>query len=651
MKKTTLLGLWILVGVLVVLATAPTDPNLVTPNGTVHFDSPTLTCSGSTDAEGNPFNYYFILNPDNNTLAETYYGSGRFITKPNLNGWEVDYCDSVGERWYFATINNATENTAAQTAANGDNPWIALVNMSGGANFGNLDWQTPVLRRYSDYRNWKAGYPDGKNHTYIVKADGEWITLTQGTARSNLCEYYGYGSNITLQNSTSSTANIDFVDPEIYGGFGYYTWGCQACDNNSECSDISISTFIKGDLSYCSKYQIDSRAMTFTFYNESTSNEKVFTELSSVEIEFESDDDGGSFTPSVDLTDPITSSENYLCLNPNNYTFTGSGVVKFSSDEMPTRSYYVSDSWIGNSTTDYALYLLPLPDGIYVTFQVLDTGNSPIEDVLVIAQKTIGGSLQQVSGGLTDAAGGITFWLDPEDSHQFTFSKTGYSTAIQTITPTQSSYTITISATAEFNESNYNQGILYSTTPTDLVLNNNTDYSFSFNISSSNFTLDSYGFILTNSTGDVLTSVYGTTGTGGYVNQTYNTDSHSQITMEYFWVIDGNNLTSTRTWNVVSTYQGGYSFMTFFDDFNSFTGSGMSGFTRTLIAFAIILILVSVVSFISGVNSPFAIISMIIMLTWFFEYVGLVPIIGIKYFTTSMMMLLGIGYWIWDNVR
>jgi len=445
-----------------------------------------------------------------------------------------------------------------------------------------------------------------------------------------------------IGNSTSSSVNYSGI---INGQPN--TWVCRACDNTSLCSNFTTQRSINSmEVTKCDSGNI---ALNLSFFNESNSVINLSSEINAMALEFDSDDTPDYTYNYTNITENAFYS---FCLDPDNTSLTTTGTIPFKADGFPQRTYSLSDSLNGNTTLNIKLYLLGIADGIYVTFQVIDTANSPIEDVRVAATKTIGGSSTEVASGTTDSAGAVTLWLDPDTSHIFTFTRTGYTTLTEVITPTQSTYTITMASTSDtFNGTNYQMGIWYDVTPNEMVLNNNTDYNFGFNITSSNLTLSTYGFTLKNSTGFNLGSATGSTGNGSYVNQTINTGNQSEVTMEYYWINEGNNVSGTHTWQVRSTYQGAYSFMTFFDDLKSFSNSGFNDFTRSLIAFGVILLLVAIVSFVSGINSPFAIISMIVMLTWLFEFVDLIGSIGVKYFTTAMMMLLGIGYWIYDNVK
>ena len=90
-----------------VIADPPSLPT-ITISPSVAVTNPSISCSGSIDPEGDPFNYTIILNPDNQTTAESYLGSGIFMTNPALDGWNQAMCSALGNGWHYAVINNAT---------------------------------------------------------------------------------------------------------------------------------------------------------------------------------------------------------------------------------------------------------------------------------------------------------------------------------------------------------------------------------------------------------------------------------------------------------------------------------------------------------------------------------------------------------------
>jgi len=327
-----------------------------------------------------------------------------------------------------------------------------------------------------------------------------------------------------------------------------------------------------------------------------------------------------------------------------------SGSFQYASTDYPQRTYSLDNKIYTNTTTNTVLYLLASGEGSYTTFQVLSTSGQPIPDVVTTAERQISGVWIPVGSGSTGADGGVTFWINPDFQHNFTFSKTGYTTASYLITPTQATYTIYLSGGAAVIETyDFGEGITYTILPSIYTLENGTSYPFNFTLTSDYWNVDEFGFTLSNST-DVL----GTTSlatNGGFVNYTLNTGEHDNIIMNAYWKINGSYTNVTRSWHIFNVEEGaGWSLTTFFDDLKTYTDDeifGLNEFSRTLLIFLIILLMVGGLSYMSGLYSPGALLVEIFALVAFFDKgLGLLPnpVNAIPNFPTIFVGLILLGY-------
>jgi hypothetical protein len=337
-----------------------------------------------------------------------------------------------------------------------------------------------------------------------------------------------------------------------------------------------------------------------------------------------------------------------FCFEPRDKTATINTFVQFSKTGYPQRSWRNTTEYT-NVTTNETLYLLASADGIYVTFQVITQAEQPIENVYAVGRRDIGGVSTIIGSGYTGADGGVTFWVNPDYSHTFSFSKSGYDTVTETLTPTQSTYTVTMGgAEAETNVSNYNQGITYSWKPSASSLNNNTLYSFNFTISSTYWDLSEYGFVLTNGS-DTLGSVSGSTGTGGTVNINKNTGTNRTFVMNYYWVVEGNYSNATTIWIITDTTDYGFSIKTFFDHLKNYTEEGMLGLNKwslTLIIFIVIFGVVGFVSYNFNLSAGTALFFVGFLVIFFDIGVGLLPtpVEAIEHLYSILTIFVFIGY-------
>jgi len=496
--------------------------------------------------------------------------------------------------------------------------------------------------------------------TFKIYVNGTDFTNTV-TAR-NIVDSTGYNLTIANRGTTFDRAlstpfdeiavwNITLNQENITGlwnnSIGLFYPQTNATTNTTECSvypelrNLIISNFTEAQ---------GGNALRLIFKNESDSN-TIFGNLQNLELELDTND-----TTSIhyDFTN-TTSMDNWTFnVSPSTSSIGVEGNVTYLSSGFPQRSTSIDELINGTGITNVTLWLLPSENGLYVTFQILDTGNSPINDVYVRVQKEIDGNLQYLTAGYSDNAGSITFWLDPNEEHRFTFSKTGYTTEVQDITPTQSTYTIIMGSGASINETNYNLGISYNISPTTPTLNFNTVYDFSFNISSYYGNLTSYGFDLVNSSGDLLASQSGVTSTGESLSTSYNTTTNSKISMYYYWDIDGNIVNNTYNWNIYNTTQGSASLKTFFDDLKNFNSGGVDDFSKTLMYLFIMIVITATLIFFIGdtTNSEYSIMGVVVAMLWIGEWANLLPQIGgYPYLISIIASIIYIGYIIQDNVR
>lgn len=348
----------------------------------------------------------------------------------------------------------------------------------------------------------------------------------------------------------------------------------------------------------------------------------------------------------------INSAENpsySFCFTPSYETVFVKPRLQYSSNNYPQRVYNPDTLTLTNATTNQTLYLLSNIDGIPVTFQIVNTADQPISGVDVTASRTIDGSSVSVGKGTTGADGGVTFWLNSDFIHTFTFEKSGYNTFTDSFAPTQSSYTIQLGSGVVLNESDFSKGIIYNVRPTGSTLINHTLYAFNFTISSNYWAFDEFGFSLTNSSGYVFNTTSSTNQEGGTINVFLNTGNQTSIVMNYYWVVNGTYQNQTKVWIVLDESGKQFSLTQFLTDLSSYLNSGIFGlndFGVGLIAFIIIFTGAGFLSSKFGLISP-ATISAFILGAVIFLDVGLQvvpnPVGAVEHFPSIFVAIITIG--------
>ena len=352
-----------------------------------------------------------------------------------------------------------------------------------------------------------------------------------------------------------------------------------------------------------------------------------------------------------------TVNDNYVfCATPTDRTLYVDPYVQYKQGTLyPQRIWDAVVQDYNNTITEQILYLLGSADGIYVTFQIINSADQTLEGVNINATRIISGSSVVVGDGISDASGSLTLWLNPDFSHDFIFAKTGFTTYTTSFAPTQSSYTITMVGGEGTPAEDYTVGIKTYITPKENELFNDTEYTFTFNLTSSYWDLDSFGFNLRLANGTIVGSDSSTiSGTASSV--TYNVINQTIIYMDYSWIINGNASVGSKYWVITNTQLTSWSIKTFFTDFNTYLSSGMFGldnFGKYLIVFLILFISVGIMSYKYGLTSPITLVSMSFAIIFFFDIVvGLIPEIrGINHLLTYIAGIALVGLVIRETSR
>lgn len=346
-----------------------------------------------------------------------------------------------------------------------------------------------------------------------------------------------------------------------------------------------------------------------------------------------------------------TANYNYdFCASPASTTLNVNPYVQYASTGYPQRLFDPAVGSYTNSTTNKLLYLLASADGIYVTFQVINAAEQALANVAVNASRTISGAYTLLGSGYTGSDGGITFWLNPDFPHTFDFTLAQYPFYSTSLTPTQTSYTVTLGSVASSNATDYTKGISYSVKPISTYLSNGTAYNFNLTISSSYWSFDSYGFNLTNEDGVLLAANSGSVSGGGTIGADINTGDNETIIMTYYWIVNGTESSAVRYWTILDLGDSSFSLSNLVSRFNTYVTSGLFGLTSFgvgIICFVLILTVTGTVKLKYGVANDAIIAGIIFSLVALLDIsFGLIPnpVGAIPNFPTVVMGFIFAGF-------
>jgi len=486
-------------------------------------------------------------------------------------------------------------------------------------NYGNLFFSVNVSSDYFNITNATLNY-DGTsyyvsnttndNYAYFYKED---INKTFNSTD------VGFFWNFTLVNSTD-TIYYDLLDSQIPS---LLVFGL--CNSTLTTPFLNISFKDETNLSILNG-KIPSS--TFYFWIDDASVNKTYSFVNNTE------------------------NLNYqFCAFPNE-TINLQSYVQYSSTNYPQRIYNPSSSEeITNSLVSKIFYLLSSTDGIYVTFQIVNSAEQPIEDVIVNATREIDGIDTLLDSGITGAAGSVTFWLNSDFSHTFTFFKLGYDILIESLKPTQTEYTITLGGGGGESPPDYLQGISYFIRPSIDYLDNSTEYEFNYTLSSSYWELDEFGFYLYYGNGTLIDSNISTSN-GGFLNliEINTTELQSSIYMDYYYLVNSTYINGTRTWRIQPTYGRSFSIWNFFENLDTYLSAGLYGFDnfgKVLLSVVILILITGGLSVRYGIVSDAAIMGILFGLVLLLDYgLGFIPQISIggltaiPYFPTALTFII-----------
>jgi len=362
----------------------------------------------------------------------------------------------------------------------------------------------------------------------------------------------------------------------------------------------------------------------------------------------------GSVNKTYEYISNVNKTNYTFCFSPSNRKVNVDMYIQYKNDDAPQRIYDPTTILLSNSTTNKTLYLLSSADGLYVTFQVINLAQQALSGVSVTATRVISGETVVVGQGITGASGTVTFWLNPDFTHTFTFVKTGYDTYTYSDTPTQPTYTINLGGVTTTDITNYYQGISVRIKPTLNFLKNNTLYDFNLSLTSSYWNVEGFGFSLYYGNGTLIGSVNNTTN-GGTLSINNVKALGDSIYLRYYFIINGTTIysESARTWGIEDLEGTEYSITNFFSNLTTYLSGGLLGatdFTRLLLSFTAIIMVVGSAGLSYGVKSQafiggllFGIVSLLDWGLGFIPAIQIGDITPIQYLPTMVTLLIFIG--------
>ncbi len=580
----------------------PLRPTLNSPlNNSKFTNLPTLSWNNGTDPEGSTLAYYLEVDND----AE--FGSPDYVNA-SINETENPTSDTTsgllgGQVYYWRVLATDGIDNSSWSQTRFFNHNVSIINST-------VEIETPIFSGKLTTIYFNVSYTNASNFIDDISAtmqyNGSIFDMSENQIEGGLSRFsqdvivpYEITSLPIFFNTTISYNN---------GSIGY-----EQTINFTQTIDEVVMGFCNDTL--------NALFLNFTFKDEENSS-LLAAQIVDSTFNYSINSDFSSFR-SFTYSNSTNNPSYAFCGKPNTTIFMKSD-IDYKTAGYPQKTYINNSMPLNDTVTNIQLLLTSILDGQSVTFQVVNAAGQPLSGVAATVVRS--GTL--VESGFTDDAGSITFFLNPDFTYTFTFIKSGFNTFATTLKPTQSTFTVTM-ATTEIASENINQDIVYTISPTNDVLDNETFINFTFEINSGFFIIQEAGFTLINGSdasqliGSATCS--GSTGCTSSLNTT--TGNFTSISMNYFWKVNNTFGNATRTWRVIKTSAFEGSFALFKKDINNL-GDSFDEFTKAILTLFITLIVVGSLTWVSGQTAPLAILGEIFATVFFLDMLGIVPRVG-----------------------
>jgi|GEM_PF-4515684 len=559
MKKSLVVGIWIVVLAVLVWAASPTTPTLQSPaNNTVYMNgSISVTCDSSTDVE----TYEIYQNITNYTWSAvgSIDGLGDIdsVVTTNSLGYRFLIVEPTGVYLRGVTRSASTSGGRArlftddytlidsQDTASGDNFWFQTNPYLEHGKYYRVELDNEEAS-YTSRQQTNAGWPAGGGSISIKSGsvngtgtnDPKWYNMVSlhwrqkidstevymvSNSSDETVTIYNWPTSIISNNLTCVAGNEDgyseYTEPTNVYGLNFTDCGGEGCGNNQT-------------------------ALQVVFLDEKNGS-AVSASLNSFSAEFNSTDQYG-----FAKVERIELHQKYAFgLLPNDFYINTWGNLSFQSGiDYPNRKSNFAEEIIGNDTTNVTFYLLHLDDGEESIIQVQDSSTAALVGVKVTAYLNAlpldydASVWTQVESGYTGGAGEIKFWLNPDSRYKLVLEKSGYTTTTTYIDPLPQ---ITVQMGVATEDVAYiapTRSMEWEYGPGAGPVGLGSTYDFNFNISASLGNLIYCAMNITNSTNDVVASAEGcdtdATYYGENLSDSYTIQDNDTLIGKYYITID-----------------------------------------------------------------------------------------------------------------
>lgn len=356
--------------------------------------------------------------------------------------------------------------------------------------------------------------------------------------------------------------------------------------------------------------------VSFTFKNETLNQEDVNATIASSSWTYWLG--SGSVNKTFSYSNSTENSQYDFCFSPSDETIIIDLDMNYDNAESQQRTFLYDNEILTNTTTNQVLYLLPTSQGLFSQFNTVDNQGDALGDVKAVITRDLGGSTITSSSGYTDDSGFITFFLNPDVSYTAEFSKPGFQTQTFSFTPSTDTRTVVMGSGTTGVDEGTSIGLNTTLTifPSNSSLNNNTDYTFSFSVDSSN-TITFMSMNITNSSGGQV--YFDSQNTQGILSTILNTGTNQSFIGTFIYSTANETITVKKLWTIGDEFIGDYSI---FRQLKLYLDYGFDNFIQYLIVMSIVVVMLIFMSHNQTLDNSESKVAVVVLLIWAFSIVG-----------------------------
>ncbi len=363
----------------------------------------------------------------------------------------------------------------------------------------------------------------------------------------------------------------------------------------------------------------DIQYINFSFKNETVGLEDITASIPSSTWTYSLASSSGTLNKSLEFVSLGENSTYAFCFSPSSRSIEYSVNLQYTNADSQQRILQVTAGILTSATNFVTLFLLPTSEGIFTRYRTEDQVGNTIIGALAQVSRLISGTPTDIVSDFTDAAGLVTFFLNPDLNYDYIFSKTGFETNSFSLKPSSpDTYTIVMPSTTVGNVTGteITLNLTYSILPSNSTLDNQTTYDFGVNIATDR-TVDLVTFNLTNQSGQQVAFV--SSSSSGFTSVSFNTINNTRLVGRFVFTSGNETFSGSQVWIIGDIYIGDYSI---YKQFSLFEEYEFSNFIRAIILLLIMSVIMVYLSRTEILPSDESKVLVVMLFVWAFSIVG-----------------------------